>query len=100
LCIFAVVARVDKVLGSSNFGNMPPRYVQANLHAYGIFSLISSATNFLHRLRNDYLFVGRNFQEQWKSEPENFTVSEATMLAGGNVGRLSGHGCAEGFLPT
>jgi len=25
LCIFAVVARVDKVLESSNFGNMPPR---------------------------------------------------------------------------
>ena len=24
-----VVARVDKVLGSSNFGNMPPRYRQA-----------------------------------------------------------------------
>jgi len=25
LCIFAVVARVDKVLESSNFGNMPLR---------------------------------------------------------------------------
>jgi len=26
-CIFAVIARVDKVLESSNFGNMPPRYM-------------------------------------------------------------------------
>jgi len=27
--IFAAVARADKVLGSSNFGNMPPRCTQA-----------------------------------------------------------------------
>jgi hypothetical protein len=29
LCIFAAVAHVDKVLGSRNYGNMPPRCVQA-----------------------------------------------------------------------
>jgi hypothetical protein len=32
---FRAVARVDKVLESSNFGNMPPRYVQAADSAAG-----------------------------------------------------------------
>ena len=54
-CTFAVVARVDKVLESSNFGNMPPRCTQAG---------DSTADNRVKKeryVRNYY--IGRNMKK-------------------------------------